>query len=432
MGAKQEPTSFDQKLFIIFIVTFASMIAFEFIGQYLYPYEPDWRSNLITSFFASGLAVILAYFLLNPYYENISRLRDETEKRHGIERDLKEHEERLRRTFDQSPVGAALCSLDLRFMQVNAALCEITGYSKEELLSRSMPSITLPEDREQLVQCAASLKCDGGDLEAHDLRLVKKNGEPIWVHPSVRIIRDADGSPLYFLPLFVDIHDRKLAEEALQKSNKKLSMLSSITRHDIKNQLTGLGVSLQLIKHEVPDDPVLQERIDKMVACSDAIERQIEFTRYYEELGTLHAGWFEVYKGVLEEGAQLPLESITLDPGRKGISIYADPLIGKVYYNLFENSLRHGGHMNKISITEDETDNGLVIRYTDDGIGIPDSEKEKIFLKGYGKNTGLGLFLIREILATTGISIIENGKPGKGAQFEILVPRGEYRISPEE
>jgi len=428
MGAKSEPTPFDEKLFIIFVVTFASMIAFEFIGQYLFPHEPDWRSNLITSLFASGLAVILAYFLLNPYYENISRLQDEKAKRHGIERDLKEHEERLRRTFDQSPLGAALCSLDLRFMQVNAALCKITGYTEEELLARSMTSITAPEDREELVRCAEALKGDGGDLEAHDLRLVKKSGEQIWVHPSIKIIRDADGSPLYFLPLFVDIHDRKLAEEALQKTNKKLSMLSSVTRHDIKNQLTGLGVFLQLIKTEVPDDPVLHERISRMTACSDAIERQIEFTRYYEDLGTVHASWFDMHQGILEEARQLPLEGITLDPGKEGISIYADPLIGKVYYNLLENSLRHGVHVKTITFDAHETENGLVIRYADDGVGIPESDKEKIFVKGYGKNTGLGLFLIREILAITGISIIENGIAGKGAQFEIQVPSGKYRI----
>ncbi|HVP96824.1 PAS domain S-box protein [Methanoregula sp.] len=430
MVSQEGPTPFDQRLFLIFIVTFAAMTAFEFTGQFLYPYEPDWRSNLITSLFASGITVILAYYLLRPYYENVARLSEEVKRRHAVERDLREREERLRRTFDQSPVGAALCSPDLRFTRVNAALCEITGYSPEELLARSITSLIAPGEMDTVLSCSEALLCGNADLDERDLRLVKKNGDSIWVRLSVRLIRDADGSPLYFLPLFIDIHDRKLAEDTLQKTNKKLSMLSSVTRHDIKNQLTGLGVFLQMVKSEVPEDPALQEHIGKLVACSDAIERQIEFTRYYEELGTVNAGWFDVYQGVLDEARQLPLDGIALDPGRKNVFIYADPLVGKVWYNLLENSLRHGIRVKAISFAEEETEKGIVIRYTDDGIGIQAPEKEKIFLKGYGRNTGLGLFLIREILATTGISITETGIPGSGAQFEILVPKGAYRISP--
>ena len=69
MDARSEPTPFDQRLFVIFIATFAAMTVFEFPGQYLYPYPPDWRSNLITSLFTSGLAVIIAYFPLKAYYD---------------------------------------------------------------------------------------------------------------------------------------------------------------------------------------------------------------------------------------------------------------------------------------------------------------------------------------------------------------------------
>jgi len=430
MVAKAEITPFDQRLFLIFIVTFASMTAFEFAGKFLYPYNPDWRSNLITSLFTSGLAVIIAYFPLSSYYESAAQLSSEVERRHEVESDLREREERLRRTFDQSPVGAALCSPDLRFTRVNNALCVITGYTPDDLLNRSIISIAVPDETARILSCAEALKSGAADLDERDLHLVRRNGDRIWVRLSVRLVRDAEGTPLYFLPMFVDINDRKLAEDALQKTNKKLSMLSNITRHDIKNQLTGLSMFLQMVKNEVPDNPLLKEHIGKLMTCSDAIERQIEFTRYYEELGTANAGWFDMYQGILDEARQLPLDRITLDPGRKGISIYADPLVGKVYYNLIENSLRHGGHVTAISFAATETEKGLIIRCTDDGVGIPSPEKEKIFLKGYGRNTGLGLFLIREILATTGISIAETGTPGTGAQFEILVPKGTYRFSP--
>jgi signal transduction histidine kinase len=69
----------------------------------------------------------------------------------------------------------------------------------------------------------------------------------------------------------------------------------------------------------------------------------------------------------------------------------------------------------------------LLLIYGDDGVGIPSEEKDKIFKRGYGKNTGYGLFLIREILSITGLSIQESGIPGEGARFEIHVPEGSYR-----
>ena len=69
----------------------------------------------------------------------------------------------------------------------------------------------------------------------------------------------------------------------------------------------------------------------------------------------------------------------------------------------------------------------LMIICHDDGRGIPVSEKENIFLHKYGKNTGIGLFLAREILSITGLTIRENGEPGKGARFEIQVPAGKFR-----
>ena len=110
--------------------------------------------------------------------------------------------------------------------------------------------------------------------------------------------------------------------------------------------------------------------------------------------------------------------------------IFADPLFEKVFYNLFDNALRYGGAgLQSIRVSSQESEGCLTIVCEDDGDGIPADEKEKIFERGFGKNTGLGLFLSREILAITGITIIENGVTGKGARFEITVPKGAYRFS---
>ncbi len=93
-----------------------------------------------------------------------------------------------------------------------------------------------------------------------------------------------------------------------------------------------------------------------------------------------------------------------------------------------DNAVRHGGAITIISISSQVCENCLTITCVDDGIGIPPDEKEKIFNHGYGKNTGIGLFLAKEILSITGLSIRECGDEEKGAKFEIQVPCGKFRI----
>ena len=129
---------------------------------------------------------------------------------------------------------------------------------------------------------------------------------------------------------------------------------------------------------------------------------------------------------------QLSLTAREIQVAVTGVEIFADPLLGKVFYNLMENSLRHGDHVTRMSFSTQEMENGLVLVYSDDGVGIPEEDKQNLFRKGFGKHTGLGLFLSREILSITGISITENGEPGKGVRFEITVPAGRFRASPEK
>jgi signal transduction histidine kinase len=100
-----------------------------------------------------------------------------------------------------------------------------------------------------------------------------------------------------------------------------------------------------------------------------------------------------------------------------------------VFYNLIDNSLRYGTeHMDTIRFSGNENGKGLVCSYEDNGAGIPPKDKPHIFERGFGHHSGLGMFLTREILAITGLTIIENGEFGKGTRFEITVPTGAYRF----
>jgi PAS domain S-box-containing protein len=229
---------------------------------------------------------------------------------------------------------------------------------------------------------------------------------------------------------FRDITERRRAEDSLQQANKKLNMLSSITRHDILNQVMGLRTYLELSK-ESTTDPQLLDFIRKEDEVAIAIGRQIEFTRSYQDIGMQAPAWQDAGKIIASAAAQLDLKDIALENAVSGTEIFADPLVEKVFYNLMENSLRHGKHVTSVSFSSADNNAGFVITYRDNGVGISADDKQKLFQKGFGSHTGLGLFLSREILSITGISIQENGTPGQGVNFEIIVPKGRYRrISP--
>src|SRR5271157_5804993 len=100
----------------------------------------------------------------------------------------------------------------------------------------------------------------------------------------------------------------------------------------------------------------------------------------------------------------------------------ADPILEKVFFNLLDNSIQHGEHVTKIGVSLSQSDKELTIVWEDNGIEILENEKERIFERDFGKNTGLGMFLVREILFLTDITIKRTGIDGQGARFEITVP----------
>jgi len=225
------------------------------------------------------------------------------------------------------------------------------------------------------------------------------------------------------------LDDLKKTRDAIYLANKKLNLLNSITRHDIMNKLTVLLGYLELDSEIAPGSQDCGRYLGIELETAEAIRSQIQFTRYYQDIGIRSALWQNIEELVRTVLPSLDLKGIHMDIALKGLEIYADPLLQKVFYNLIENSLRHGEHISTIRIfaSDDTRDGDLGIIYEDDGAGVPDEAKEKIFKREYYKNTGFGLFLSSEILAITNIRIRETGTAGIGARFEILVPRSAFR-----
>lgn len=221
--------------------------------------------------------------------------------------------------------------------------------------------------------------------------------------------------------------ERKRAELALRIANKKLNLLSNITRHDILNQITGLLTYEDLLEEVVTTEKG-RRFLDIIKDATHTIEMEISFTRDYQDLGINNPTWQQISMvagSVIGFSHPEPLD-IRIETG--DIEVLAEPMFDKVFLNLFENSVRHGGHVSEIHVSfqEDSDKRGIII-VEDNGVGVLPENKDKIFDRGFGSHTGYGMFLAKEILDITGITIRETGEYGKGARFEMIVPEGKWR-----
>jgi PAS domain S-box-containing protein len=283
---------------------------------------------------------------------------------------------------------------------------------------------------------------DQADLYRSDDRAVIESGIPkIFIEepqktPSGEImslltskipLRDAEGKIIGVLGTYIDITGRKRAEEALVVANKKLTLLSGITRHDITNQLTALRGYRKMLEKKIPDQK-FTDLFQKIDDSAQQISAMIQFTKEYESIGVNAPVWQSPALLADRAAKQASLGTVTVKNYLPvGFEVFADPLIARVFYNLIDNTVMHGGKITTIGFSLQEQNGNQIIVCEDDGDGVPAGEKEQLFDRGFGKHTGLGLYLAREILSITGISIRENGEPGKGARFEIIVPERNYR-----
>ena len=146
----------------------------------------------------------------------VALIEDITQRRE-TELALQEAEERFRRAFDDAPIGMALVSTEGRFLRVNRTLCEFMGYEESRLLDLTFQEITHPDDLDaDLDQVQRVLS---GELRSYQLekRYVVEDGRLIWAMLSVSLVRDKDGTPLYFVSQIEDITDRKAAERELER-----------------------------------------------------------------------------------------------------------------------------------------------------------------------------------------------------------------------
>jgi PAS domain S-box-containing protein len=334
---------------------------------------------------------------------------------------VKEGEILQREMIDQLPVAVFMKSVkDGKYTFWNKAseqifnipATEVIGRTDLELFSQKMSSTIDKEDNEaRLNQVSVSNKKIADKLRGQRI-----------IHMIIVPIFDSTHTLQYILGIGEDVTEETLS--------MKIDLLFSITRRDILDQLSIIVNSLERAQLKSSRE-AMQSFFDKTLESIESIRNQMTFVRSLQDIGITSPTWQSVKKEFWEAVMLIPSSTIDIRVEMDDIELYADPLLPRVFYNLLANSIQHGDHqLTKIRLYAQKTGESLILIYEDNGKGIPLDEKEKIFDFGYGTGTGFGLYLIRELLGYTGITITETGEPGKGAKFEILVPKDKFRNAP--
>jgi PAS domain S-box-containing protein len=244
---------------------------------------------------------------------------------------LRVSEERFRTIFDQSPIGAALTLEDFRFFRVNQELCRMMGYSGKEFASLKFTDITHPEhldtDKEQVRRLAT------GAIDRYETekRYIRKDGTVIWGHLSLQAIKDPEGNLLCFLPMVVDITERKRAEEELAESRRNEKLLADLL--EFSSQPFGVGY---------PDG--------RLGLCNEALLRLLGYTREeFKEVNWVHdltpSEWMENERLQLEQlsrsggPVRYEKEFVRKDGSRVPVELFVhlvnDPSGALLYYYAF-------------------------------------------------------------------------------------------------
>ncbi|HWQ67069.1 MAG TPA: PAS domain S-box protein [Methanospirillum sp.] len=356
-------------------------------------------------------------------------LTDITKRKHA-EAGLIESEANYRTIIEKMQDLFYRADLEGNIIMISPIGAKLAGYaSPDEVIGKNIHDLYVdPQEREQFL---AELD-EKGEVNDYPLALIANDGTFRYATASSHFYHDAEGRVIGVEGILHDVTERRRAEEALIQANRKLNLLSSITRHDINNQLMILQGYLEVLEQE-ESDPTLKRYSHNAGEAAQHIASMILFMKEYETIGITEPVWLNARDIVQISGNDSPIgQKLLKNDLPPDVEVFADPLMVKVCYNLMDNAVRYGGKITLIRFSGQERAEDLIIVCEDDGVGVDNGDKEKIFERGYGKNTGLGLALSREILNITGIIICETGRPGRGARFEMTVPKGAWRIRGEE
>jgi PAS domain S-box-containing protein len=336
-------------------------------------------------------------------------------------KDLLIQEQQMRVFINAIPSPAALFSLQGKILLANPAFAENLDRRLDEITGTDIRSC-MPEEEirkyDRFVQEAIQKK--------EIVHFENETGGKTFLMSYYPVLGN-EREVIQLGLLTFDISERKRLENALQKMTRKIALLNTVIFTDIQNKVFVQMGYLELARQKTTD-PRVTTYLEKEESLVREIQSALSFARQFNDMGMSPPRWQNVQDVLLFAVSHIDLGNLSRDFALQGIEIYADSLLERVFVTLVENTVMYAKGATVIRAGYTIAGDEAVIFMEDNGPGIPEDVKEEIFSKGIGAGGSTSLFLSREILSTTGISIRETGVAGKGARFEIRVPKGSYRF----
>jgi PAS domain S-box-containing protein len=364
-----------------------------------------------------------------------------------------ESEERFRFTFEEAALGMAHVGIDGRWLRINRKLCEIVGYTREELLYMTFQEVTHPDDLENDLSHVKELV--EGKIQRYSIekRYIRKDGSPVWVNLTVSLLRDPEGTPTYFISVVEDISVRKQMEEQLSRSyiqlesqvaqrTSALRLLSNRLMHlqdeerrriarelhdSVGQYLTAIAINLDLLAR-----PEGQNRAALVAECRQLLNHSLSETRTLSHL--LHpplldeTGFTSAAQWYVEGFARRSGIVVHMDlPPLERLPANTEIMLFRVLQETLNNIHRHSGSTRaEVRLLFDLESVTLEIR--DFGHGIQPERLERF--RNSGTGVGVGLAGIRERVSELGGTMeIESTAGGTKVSVTVPVPNAAGRVS---
>ncbi|HVP15960.1 MAG TPA: PAS domain S-box protein [candidate division Zixibacteria bacterium] len=349
--------------------------------------------------------------------------RDITDRKKA-ERAILENQENFKALFAGNPEAAVHVGPDFSILDVNPRFQMLFGYKLDEIKGRNLNDVVVPKDKideAQMLDCRA----EQDKHVSHATVRRKKDGSLVPVFVSAASIT-VGGRFLGYVAVYKDISELKNTQKKLEIMNEKLRVTGGLTRHDVRNKLSAIKGNAYLLKKQLAGDGSALDKLKDMDAAVEQAVRIFDFAKTYEMLGVEELVYVGLEKTV-DEAISLfsGLKGVTVTNDCVGLSVLADSLLRQLFYDLIDNSLKYGEKITQIRIRYEKTpDNQLKLIYEDDGMGISEDARQKLFTEGFttGKGSGYGLYLIKKMVEVYGWTIQETGEPSKGARFIMTIP----------
>lgn len=360
----------------------------------------------------------------------------DNQQRTRMKRAPREREQRFRATVELAPVGIAHVGVDGHWLWVNQRLCDIVGYSRDELLAHTFEDITYAGDVE--LDLSFTRRMLAGELETYGMekRYVRRDGTLVWVQLTVSLVRDAAGRPNYFISIVQDISDRKHAEEEREQI---LSMVS----HELKTPLTSLKARAHLLQRSLTAIVGVRQvpHVAEMELAIGRIERMLndllDLTRM--ERGTLElhlqrCDLVALCREAADEQMAASGRIVTFDLPNEQVMVEADGgRIAQVLANLLTNATKYSPEDRAVVVALHLKDGEARVSVRDEGPGIPPESLPRLFDRFYrvpgiavqsgsSVGLGLGLYISKTLIEDHGGRMDVESERGAGTTFTFTLP----------